>query len=92
MRMEAVIKSVKTILELSTASAIQDLGKLKMERPVMLWVRPTQQQVQSSSSQKDPLKPLRILTDSTGKIHLALTQGMMVSLKNENAGMLSLGQ
>lgn len=52
--MEAVIRSVKTVLELSTASAIQDFGKLRMENPVMLWILPTQQQVQSSSSQKDP--------------------------------------
>lgn len=73
MRMEAVIRSVKTVLELSTANAIQDLGEVKMENPVRLWILPTQQQVQFSNSQKDPLKPLRILTGSTGKFHLALT-------------------
>ena len=40
-------------MELPIACAIQDLGKLKMEKPVMLWMLPTQQQVQSSSSKID---------------------------------------
>lgn len=58
MRMEAVIRSVKTILELHIARVIQDLGKLEMEKPVVLWMLPTQQQVQSSSSKKDSLQTL----------------------------------
>lgn len=67
MRMEAVIRSVKTILELPIACAIQDLAKLKMEKPVMLWMLPTQQQVQSFSSKKDSPQTLEDLTDSSGK-------------------------
>lgn len=67
MRMEAVIRSVKTILELPTACATQDLGKRKTEKLVMLWMLPTQQQVQSFSSKKDSPQTLEDLTDGFGK-------------------------